>query len=53
MALKEYKGKYRIQVSMSRQEYEIVRKVAYEREMTVNELLRVVALEFAREYVSQ
>lgn len=52
MALKEHRGKYRVQVSMTREEYLIVRRIAYEREMTVNELLRVVALEFAKEYVS-
>lgn len=50
MALKEHKGKFRVQVSMTRQEYEIVRKVAFEREMTVNELLRVAALEFSEDY---
>lgn len=50
MALKEHRGKFRIQVSMSKDEYEILRRIAFERELTVNELLRVVAMEFAEGY---
>lgn len=50
MAISMQRGKYRVQVSLSAKEYELLRWFAYEREMTVNELLRVVTLEVARDY---
>lgn len=50
MAIKMYRGKYRIQVSLTEEEMKILRFMAFEREMTVNELLKVIALEVARDY---
>ena len=44
------RGKYRIQVSLTEEEYKVLRWMAYQREMTVNELLRVVTLEVARDF---
>lgn len=43
--------KYRIQVSLSEAEYQLLRRYAFERELTVNELMRVVTVEAARQYV--
>lgn len=50
MAISIQRGKYRIQVSLTREEYELLRWMAYEREVTVNELLRIVAVEVAKDY---
>lgn len=50
MAISLQRGKYRIQVSLTESEYKLLRWMAYEREMTVNELLRVVTLEVAEDY---
>lgn len=50
MAISIQRGKYRIQVSLSPEEYRLLRWMAYEREMTVNELLRVVTVSVAEDY---
>lgn len=53
MALKIQRGKYRVQVSLSEEEYQLLRWLAFEREMTVNELLKSVALSVARDVKSE
>lgn len=50
MAISLQRGKYRIQVSVSEEDYKLLRWFAYEKELTVNELLRVVTLSVARDY---
>lgn len=47
--VKEHKGKYRLVVSLSEEEYRLLRKLAFEMEVTVNECLRLCAVEAARE----
>lgn len=44
------RGKYRIQVSLTEEEYKLLRWMAYERELSVNELLRTVTLEVAKDF---
>lgn len=44
-------GKYRVQVSLSESEYQLVRKLAFEMEVTVNECLRICTVQEAKEYV--
>lgn len=43
------RGKYRIQVSLTEEEWQLLRWMAYEREVSVNELLRIVTLEVAKD----
>lgn len=43
-------GKHRVQVSLTPDEYALIRKLAYEMEVTVNECLRICTLEEAKEY---
>lgn len=50
MAISIQRGKYRIQVSLTPEEYRLLRWMAYERELTVNELLRVVTVSVAEDY---
>lgn len=50
MANKNRQGGYYIQVSLTEEEYKLLRWFAYERELTVNQLLKVVALEVADDY---
>lgn len=50
MALSIQRGKYRLQVSLNEMEYELLRWFAYERNETVNVMLKRVALEVARDY---
>lgn len=50
MAISLQRGKYRIQVSLTEEEYQLLRWYAYEKELTVNELLRVVTLSVAKDY---
>lgn len=45
------KGKYRIQVSLSEEEYQKLRQYAFDLDITVNELLRIVTLNAAEEYI--
>lgn len=44
-------GKYRIQVSLSESEYQKLRRMAFEKEVTVNELLRVVTVRAAEDWI--
>lgn len=44
-------GKYRIQVSLTEEEYQALRALAYDKEVTVNELLRILAINIARDFV--
>lgn len=44
-------GKYRVQVSLTESEYQLLRKMAFEHEVTVNELMRVVSVQAAKEYI--
>lgn len=44
-------GKYRIQVSLSENEYQKLRKMAFDMEVTVNELMRVITVRAAEEYI--
>lgn len=46
---KEIRGKIRIQVSLSDSEYQILRKLAFDMEVTVNECLRMCALAVAKQ----
>lgn len=46
-------GKYRIQVSLTESEYQLLRKMAFDMEVTVNELMRVIAVRAAEEYVTE
>lgn len=48
MATIRENGKYYIQVCMTRDEYEILRKKAYEMEMTVNRAVKELAIRAAR-----
>lgn len=50
MAVSIVRGKYRLQVSLSEKEYQLLRWFAYERNETVNVMLKRVALEVARDY---
>lgn len=50
MGLSVQRGKYRLQVSLTKEEYDLLRWFAYERNETVNVMLRRVALEVARDY---
>lgn len=50
MAISLQRGKYRVQVSLSESDYKLLRWFAYEKEMTVNELLRVVTVSVAKDY---
>lgn len=50
MSLKIVRGKYRLQVSLNEKEYELLRWFAYERNETVNVMLKRVALEVAKDY---
>lgn len=43
------RGKYRVQVSLTEEEWQLLRWMAYEREVSVNELLRIVTLEVAKD----
>lgn len=47
---KEVNGKYRVQVSLSEYEYQLIRKLAFEMEVTVNECLRICTIQEAKEY---
>lgn len=44
-------GKYRIIVSINPKDYELIRRLAYEMDLTVNECLRVVTLEEAKQFL--
>lgn len=44
-------GKYRIQVSLSDEEYKLIRKLAFEMEVTVNECLRICTVQQAEEFM--
>lgn len=50
MALSIQRGKYRVQVSLDEKEYQLLRWFAFERDETINVMLRRVALEVARDY---
>lgn len=45
-------GKYRLVVSLTPAEYEKLRRMAFDNEVTVNELLRVVTVRAAEEYIT-
>ena len=47
---KKSSGKYRIQVSLSDAEYQLLRRMAFDREVTVNELMRLVTVKIAEEW---
>lgn len=49
MAITMQRGKYRVQVSLTEEEYQLLRWMAYQQEMTVNELLRYVTLSVAKD----
>lgn len=49
MSNKMYNGKYRIVVSLDENEYQMLRKLAFDMEMTLNEMLREVAKSVARD----
>lgn len=51
MAKKKINGKYRVQVSLTDEEYKLIRKLAYEMEVTVNECLRICTIEASKEFV--
>lgn len=44
-------GKYRIQVSITEKDYQLLRRMAYDLELTVNELLVKEAVRAAEDYV--
>ena len=44
-------GKYRVQVSLSEEDYKLIRRLAFEMEVTVNECLRICTVQEAKEYV--
>lgn len=46
---KPTRGKHRIQVSLSEQDFQLIRKLAFDMEVTVNECLRMCALALARQ----
>lgn len=48
MAISIQRGKYRVVVSLSPDEMKEIRRLAYQREETVNETLRKVTLSVAR-----
>lgn len=48
MATKEVRGKHRIQVSLSESDYQLIRKLAFDMEVTVNECLRMCAIAVAK-----
>lgn len=41
-------GKYPVQVRFSKEDYMMLREEAFKNEMTVNEFVRVVSLDYAR-----
>lgn len=43
--MKKINGRYHVQVSMNERDYQMLRKLAYEREITVNECLRELVRE--------
>lgn len=44
-------GKHRVQVSLTPEEYALIRRLAYEMEVTVNECLRICTMNEAKEFV--
>lgn len=48
MLSKDKAGKYPVQVRYTPEEYESLRREAYEMKVTVNEFVRVVSLDYAR-----
>lgn len=46
-------GKYRIQISISETDYQKLRRMAYDNEVTVNELIRVLSVRAAEEYIKE
>lgn len=51
MATNLIKGKHRIQVSLTESEYQLLRRMAFEKECTVNELMRIVTVSVAKEFL--
>lgn len=48
---KEIRGKHRVQVSLTDKEYQLIRRLAFEMEVTVNECLRICTLQDAIDFV--
>lgn len=43
--MKKINGRYHVQTTFNERDYQMLRRMAYEREVTVNELLRVLVRE--------